>query len=38
MAPAKTAQLNGLVAESHDVSASTNPKPETLDDGARTVR
>lgn len=34
----ETAQLNGLVAESDDVSAGTNPKPETLDDGTQTVR
>lgn len=34
----ETAQPNGLVAESDDVSAGTKPKPETLDDGTQTVR
>lgn len=38
MAPVETAQRNGLVAESDDVSAIMNPKPETLDDGTQTVR
>lgn len=35
---AETAQLNGLFAESDDISASTNTKPETLDDGTQTVK
>lgn len=29
-------QPNGLVAESDDVSAGTNPKPEPIDDGTQT--
>lgn len=32
----ETVQPNGLVAESDDVSAGTNPKPEPLDDGTQT--